>query len=176
MFLKKGVLKICSKFTGEHPYRSVISIKLQSSFIETPLRHGCSLVNLLHIFRAPFPKSPLECCFCRSNLIQYMLLLSSHGPVPSEISNKNILKKNIKVSFFGSPWLSFTNFGSLGIFYKDVMCTALPSALTLFKNLTNLAKRFPEKTQGSFLGQVWPVLPWYWTENKIEWNKICFIL
>ena len=28
MFLGKGVLKICSKFTGEHPYRSVISIKL----------------------------------------------------------------------------------------------------------------------------------------------------
>ena len=28
VFLKKGVLKICSKFTGEHPCRSVISIKL----------------------------------------------------------------------------------------------------------------------------------------------------
>ena len=30
--LGKGVLKICSKFTGEHPCRSVISIKLQSNF------------------------------------------------------------------------------------------------------------------------------------------------
>ena len=28
MFLRKGVLKICSKFTGEHSCRSVISIKL----------------------------------------------------------------------------------------------------------------------------------------------------
>ena len=28
MFLVKGVLKICSKFIGEHPCRSVISIKL----------------------------------------------------------------------------------------------------------------------------------------------------
>ena len=28
LFSRKGVLKICSKFTGEHPYRSVISIKL----------------------------------------------------------------------------------------------------------------------------------------------------
>ena len=28
MFLVKGVLKICSKFTGEHPCRNVISIKL----------------------------------------------------------------------------------------------------------------------------------------------------
>ena len=26
VFLGKGVLKICNKFTGEHPYRSVISI------------------------------------------------------------------------------------------------------------------------------------------------------
>ena len=28
VFLGKGVLKICSKFTGEHPCRSLISIKL----------------------------------------------------------------------------------------------------------------------------------------------------
>ena len=28
MFLQKGVLKICSKFLGEHPCQSVISIKL----------------------------------------------------------------------------------------------------------------------------------------------------
>ena len=31
MFLGKGVLKICSIFTREHPCRSVISIKLTSS-------------------------------------------------------------------------------------------------------------------------------------------------
>ena len=55
MFLEKAVLKVCSKFTGEHPCRSVISIKLQSNFIETTLRHGCSPVNLLHILRRPFP-------------------------------------------------------------------------------------------------------------------------
>ena len=38
VFLSRSVLKICSKFTGEH-------------------RHGCSPVNLQHIFRAPFPKN-----------------------------------------------------------------------------------------------------------------------
>ena len=27
------------------------------NFIEIPLRHGCSPVNLLHIFTTPFPKS-----------------------------------------------------------------------------------------------------------------------
>ena len=50
----EGVLKICSKFTGEQPRRSVISIKLQSDYIEITLRHGCSPVNLLNIFRTPF--------------------------------------------------------------------------------------------------------------------------
>ena len=55
MSLGKGVLKICCKFTGEHPCRSVISIKLQRNFIEITLRHGCSPVNLLLILRTPFP-------------------------------------------------------------------------------------------------------------------------
>ena len=53
VLLRKGVLKMCSKFTGEHPCRSVISIKLQSNFIEITLRHGRSPVNLLHIFKTP---------------------------------------------------------------------------------------------------------------------------
>ena len=39
VFLGKGVLKIYSKF------------------IEITLRYGCSPVNLLHIFRTPFPKN-----------------------------------------------------------------------------------------------------------------------
>ena len=62
VFLVKGVSKICSKFTGEHPYQSVmISIKLPSNFIEITLRHGCFLVNLLHIFRTPFKKNASGC-------------------------------------------------------------------------------------------------------------------
>ena len=57
VFLGKGVLKICSRFTGEHPCRSVISIKLQSNFIKITLWHGCPPVNLLHIFRTPCLKN-----------------------------------------------------------------------------------------------------------------------
>ena len=57
VFLRKGILKICSKFTGEHPCRSVISIKLLCNFIKIILWHGCSPVNLLHIFRTPFPRN-----------------------------------------------------------------------------------------------------------------------
>ena len=60
VFLEKGVPKICSRFTGEHPCQSVISIKLQSNFIEITPRHGCSPVNLLHILRTPFPKNTSE--------------------------------------------------------------------------------------------------------------------
>ena len=54
VFLRKGVLKICSKYTGEHSCRSTISIKLQRNFIEIWLRHGCSHVNLLHNFHNTF--------------------------------------------------------------------------------------------------------------------------
>ena len=43
VFLLKVVLKICNKFTGEHQCRSVISIKLQSNF-----------VNMLRIFSTYF--------------------------------------------------------------------------------------------------------------------------
>ena len=52
VFLGKGVPKACSQFIGEHPYQKVISIKLRST-----LRHGCSPVNLLHIFGTPFPNN-----------------------------------------------------------------------------------------------------------------------
>ena len=54
-FVGKDVLEICSKITGKHSCRSVISINLQSNFIEIALRHGCSPVKLLLIFRTPFP-------------------------------------------------------------------------------------------------------------------------
>ena len=68
VFLQKGILKICIKFTGEHPCRSVISIKLfpcrsaisiklLCDFVEIILWQGCSPVNLRHIFRTPFYKN-----------------------------------------------------------------------------------------------------------------------
>ena len=57
VFLRKSILEICSKFAGDHPCQSVISIKLLWNFIEIALQHGCSPVNLLHIFRTPFLKN-----------------------------------------------------------------------------------------------------------------------
>ena len=71
VFLWKGVLKICSKFTVEHPCQSMISIKLQSNFTEIRLQHGCSSVNLLYVFRTLLLRKPLVGCFC---YMQYMNL------------------------------------------------------------------------------------------------------
>ena len=36
LFLGKGVLKICNKFTGEHPCRSAISIFSKHLFLRAP--------------------------------------------------------------------------------------------------------------------------------------------
>ena len=57
VFLGKDVLKICNKFTREHPCQKVVSIKLQSNFIDIAFRHGYFLINLLQIFRTTFPRN-----------------------------------------------------------------------------------------------------------------------
>ena len=69
VFLRKGFLKTCSKITREHPCRGVISIKLLCNFIEIALRHWCSPVNLLHIFRTPFPKNTSGWLLLKINFI-----------------------------------------------------------------------------------------------------------
>ena len=63
VFFGKDALKICSKIIGKQPCRSVISVKLQSNFIEIALRRGYSPVNLLHFFKIFFLKTPLDSCF-----------------------------------------------------------------------------------------------------------------
>ena len=89
VLLEKGVLKICRKFTGQNLCRSVIVIKVQSNFIEITFWHGCSPVNLLHIFRTTF-----------SNNTSGWLLLKSSIYKRNEIINhsrvsllKNLLRK-----------------------------------------------------------------------------------
>ena len=52
--LRKRCSENMQQIYRRHPCQSAISIKLQSNFIEITLQHGCSPVNLLHIFRAPF--------------------------------------------------------------------------------------------------------------------------
>ena len=55
-FLRKRGLKKCSKFTGEHSCRSVISIKLLCFPLQLSSNHTSS-VNLLSILRTLFPKN-----------------------------------------------------------------------------------------------------------------------
>ena len=50
VFLRNGVWNIWSKFRGEHPYRSAISVKLLCNFIEITFRHGCSPVSSLYVW------------------------------------------------------------------------------------------------------------------------------
>ena len=54
VLLRKDVRKVCNKFTGEHPCRSLISIKLLCRFIEIASLPGCSPVNLQYIFKTSF--------------------------------------------------------------------------------------------------------------------------
>ena len=39
------------------PKRDFNKVTLLCNFIKIALRHGCSPVNFLHIFRTPFPKN-----------------------------------------------------------------------------------------------------------------------
>ena len=73
VLLGKGVLQICSKFTGEHPFWSVISIKLlwsrrlQKQPSRRVLRKRCS-ANMQQIYsRTPIPK-------CNFNKVEGPLL------------------------------------------------------------------------------------------------------
>ena len=81
VFLGKGVLKICSKFRGQHLCQSAISIKLLCSLP----RHGCSPVNLLHIFRTLPKNSPGQLLL---NIIKYDALLTSIRDFSKRFSNR----------------------------------------------------------------------------------------
>ena len=101
--LRKGVLKICSKLTGEHPCLSAISTKLQSNFIEIALRHGCPPVNFFRIFRTPFLKNTSgwlllllinEIFSTAINLPSWLLIVQSQQWKQNNVSN--MFKINIK--------------------------------------------------------------------------------
>ena len=58
--IKRGVLrKRCSK-NMQQIYKGSSMPKYDREFIEIALRHGCSLINLLHIFRTDFLRNTSE--------------------------------------------------------------------------------------------------------------------
>ena len=100
VFVRKVVLEIRRKFTGEHPYRSVISVKLQSNFIEIAFRYGCSPVNLLHIFRTPFPKNTSE-----GLLLVFHAFISFKNNIWYLIKKLTVINKGLFKVFFNPPLL-----------------------------------------------------------------------
>ena len=78
VFRGKDVLKICSKFTGEHPCRSAISIKLL-----------CNLYFSMGVllFRTSFPRSTYGWL-----LLEYLSSLCSSGP---ERLDKSLVTKRL---------------------------------------------------------------------------------
>ena len=121
VFLGKGVLKICSKFTGEYPCRSAISIKLLCNFVETAVRHECSPVNLLHISRTLFPR----------NTSGWLLLIFCN------ISNfhKEAFKKYVRSGF--------TSFDPSPPFLLVCFCSFLSTPPPLFQGKFVLARTLP---------------------------------
>ena len=98
VFLRKDVLKICSKFTGEHPCRSAISIK----FLEIAFRQGCLPVNLLHIFRTPFPKNTsgrllLQCVKMQHEIVQHIKRVQQEKSSIKRLLHKKVQHRNGKV-------------------------------------------------------------------------------
>ena len=90
-------------YSGEHPFPSLVSVKLHCNFIEIKLRYGCSLLNLLHISRAPFPKTHLwRAAF--GNL--YFIPLKFHWRLYRAHSNnlKEMWLQNISRRYF-SNWI-----------------------------------------------------------------------
>ena len=55
VFIKRCSENMQQIYRRTHLCQFLISIKLRGKFIEIAIRHGCSSVNLLHIFRTPFP-------------------------------------------------------------------------------------------------------------------------
>ena len=88
VFLGKGVLKICSKFTGEHPCRSAISIKL--------LKQGISnfIFDTKAIQQGVTNNYLMSWCFCNK-----LLLLS--------ITRSNFATSSTIVKLFLSKMLCF---------------------------------------------------------------------
>ena len=124
MFLGKNVLKICSKFTGEHQYQSVISIKLIA------LRYGCSPVNLQHISEHLFIRTPLEGCFCC--MLGNFLNVIKNGIIRSDNMGRSVLR----VSRIYSKWwphFSTTFFSSVAYFFQPTKAIFSASRVLLVK-------------------------------------------
>ena len=77
--LRKGALKIYSKFTGEHPCRSVISINLLINFFEITLWHWKDVLKICNKVTGKHPCQSVISIKLLSNFIEIKL---RHGCSP----------------------------------------------------------------------------------------------
>ena len=73
-----GLQKNTTIFGGGRQEVFLNSPKLFCNFIEIALRHGCSPVNLLHIFRTLFPIKAMDGCFSIFSLYENFCILSDN--------------------------------------------------------------------------------------------------
>ena len=78
--LKKRCSENMQQIYKRTPMPKCVSTKLQSNFIEIILRHGCSPVNLLHVFRTTFPKNTSEGLLLKFQVFRRFWIISvDHG-------------------------------------------------------------------------------------------------
>ena len=104
VFFGKIVLKVCTKFTGEHPCRSVISIKLLCNFNEITCRCEYTPINLPHIFRKPFSKNTYGGLLLHFENYLFFRLLKMLGADQICQQNKHGVK-SVLIRSFSSPYL-----------------------------------------------------------------------
>ena len=109
MFLGKSLLKICAKVRFQQSCN-------KSSFNKITLRHGCSHVNLLHIFRTPFPKNT----FRRLRLKYPCIFLQPKFRDHSPCSHGVIAFSHIHVILRWWPYQSPTNLSGHNPFQPSV--------------------------------------------------------
>ena len=78
--LKKRCYENMQQIYKRTPMPKCVSTKLQSNFIEIILRHGCSPVNLQHVFRTTFPKNTSEGLLLKFQVFRRFRIISvDHG-------------------------------------------------------------------------------------------------
>ena len=65
-------MQLCCKFPGMHPCVGVVSIKLQSRFVEMALLHGCFGVGLFHVCKKSISENTSRGLLLNTGNIMYV--------------------------------------------------------------------------------------------------------
>ena len=145
VFLRKSALKVCSKFTEEHPCQSAILIKLLCNVIEIALRHRCFPINMLHISRTHFSNNTsgrlllqLESCNPQRIIQNLLRHLKRQCLLEKIVNNKNIWLRTTGLrNLFLKPLPGVEKFkkkqhGALILFFAPTKYLWLDTSQSLF--------------------------------------------